>query len=207
MEGKYLQYAVKIHCRHHIVHSESPGRHQTHKLQLLAEGVACWDMGCHHNGSWSLCNCAEAVVPFQVTAAARALLFAEVLNCSLEAGSPVSSCSCALLDTSLMKWRKTADSTVTLTLASWQQKVVSTHTLDWTQCPSFDPQLFPLALSNECKHSQLFQYIFFLFSFQHRRYSSLTHNRSKHILWWLVSLSSIHWERFIKLLSSDLQKH
>lgn len=57
--------------------------------------------------------------------------------------------------------RRTADSTVTLTLASQQPKVLSTHTLGWTRCPSFDPQLLPLTLSNERKHSQLSQYIFF----------------------------------------------
>lgn len=64
----------------------------------------------------------------------------------------------------LMKWGETADSTVTETLARWQPKVVSAHTLNWTPCPSFDPQLLPLTLSNKCKHSPLLQYSFSYFS-------------------------------------------
>lgn len=72
-----------------------------------------------------------------------------------------------------MDCKGTADSTVTRTLAADNQKLPP-HTLDWTYCPSFDPLLLPLALSNECKQSQLFQSIFSLFFFQQRGYSSFT---------------------------------
>lgn len=63
-----------------------------------------------------------------------------------------------------MDWKRTADSTVTQPWPADNQKLPP-HTLNWTWCPSFDPQLLPLALSDECKQSQLFQYICSLFFF------------------------------------------
>lgn len=94
-QEKHLQCAGKT-CDHHIL--QALFRKPWRGSDWWAPGpysqpdVPQGDTGCHHTSWWPQSTCREAAVPFPATAAARALLFAEVLNWS--------SSSCAPLDTS-----------------------------------------------------------------------------------------------------------